>query len=385
LGWVPLLETAHGALSLCYFLSCPWKAPMSLIYASFWAVLTILKEPVLLLCLLLVSKGWGITRHVLQRREVCFAGSVLALLYASVSVQMSLQHSVLAQVPMIIMYTVMLFEIATSIWANLRILKGQLVALQEMLPSEQLQSTPVFKKYRMFVGLSVAVALYAYLEIMIHSLLGEAEHADDFALFILLHQVMELLVAIIIGYHFRSRPFHIHTAQVAAVAAELADQMLPSITTIEVKMDLENGEPDKSCIDNRIAWCSDSDRARDNRLPATVIVLNPGDEELPPPPRSSALRPGRGLSDRRGADSAPYEGLEMATLPATSIGLEPVAEVSPQQPASPQPSPLLESRGSPQRASPPPPALAHRGGTESDELLASASTPMEERDLEALS
>ena len=40
---------------------------------------------VLLLCLLLIAKGWCITRHTLQRREVCISGAVLALLYAAVS------------------------------------------------------------------------------------------------------------------------------------------------------------------------------------------------------------------------------------------------------------------------------------------------------------
>ena len=38
---------------------------------------------------ILLAKGWCITRHFLHRREVCVAGSILALLYASVSVQMS--------------------------------------------------------------------------------------------------------------------------------------------------------------------------------------------------------------------------------------------------------------------------------------------------------
>ena len=65
----------------------------------------------MLLCLLLVAKGWCITRHYLQRREVCIAGSILALLYASVSVQLSLQ-STYAIVPMVIMYLCMLAEIS---------------------------------------------------------------------------------------------------------------------------------------------------------------------------------------------------------------------------------------------------------------------------------
>ena len=45
----------------------------------------------MLLCLLLVSKGWCITRNTLQRREVCLAGCNLALLYAAVSIQLSVR------------------------------------------------------------------------------------------------------------------------------------------------------------------------------------------------------------------------------------------------------------------------------------------------------
>jgi len=125
LCWVPIIEVIHGVLSLFNYLSCPWGTILSLVYATFWSIVTILKEPVLLLCLLLVAKGWGVTRHALHRREVCVSGLVLALLYASVSVQMSLQQTILAQVPMIIMYVVMLIEIGWSIHSNLRILNGQ--------------------------------------------------------------------------------------------------------------------------------------------------------------------------------------------------------------------------------------------------------------------
>lgn len=37
-----------------------------------------------------------------------------------------------------------------------------------------------------------------------------------------------------IGYTFRAQPFNVLFQQVQQVASELADQMLPTITTIEV-------------------------------------------------------------------------------------------------------------------------------------------------------
>ena len=163
--WVPIMESVHGLLSLFNYFSCPWESVLSLVYATFWSIVTILKEPVMLLCLLLVAKGWCITRHFLHRREVCVAGSILALLYASVSVQMSLR-SPLATVPMVIMYVAMLVEISWSIFNNLRILKAQLLALRSL--GVDPRTTPAFTKYIMFKRLAYATALYAALELAIH-------------------------------------------------------------------------------------------------------------------------------------------------------------------------------------------------------------------------
>merc|ERR1719488_341058 len=170
--WVPIMEFVHGLLSLFNYFSCPWESILSLVYATFWSIVTILKEPVMLLCLLLVAKGWCITRHFLHRREVCIAGTILALLYASVSVQMSLQ-SPLATVPMVIMYVAMLVEISWSIFNNLRILKAQLLALRAL--GVDPLTTPALTKYR---RLAAIVALYALLELLIHSIFshGKFEH-----------------------------------------------------------------------------------------------------------------------------------------------------------------------------------------------------------------
>ena len=121
---------------------------------------TILKEPIILLCLLLVAKGWGITRHSLERREICVAGSILALLYASVSVNMSLQTPA-SQVPMIIMYLAMLAEISSSVHANITILSSQLDALRNLEVLSDTTATPVFAKLRSFQVLAGCVGVYA--------------------------------------------------------------------------------------------------------------------------------------------------------------------------------------------------------------------------------
>ena len=69
------------------------------------------------------------------------------------------------------------------------------------------------------------------------------------------------------------------------VASELADQLLPSITTVEIKPDMLNG-PDL------IAWRSDLRLGAegDTHMPATLVVLNPGDVETSQPATAPSRR-----------------------------------------------------------------------------------------------
>ena len=319
--WVPLVEVGHGVLSLFNYLSCPWDTILSLIFATFWSIgarlplatlahsntqhrlrpprlrltacsvcppvaVTILKEPIILLCLLLVAKGWGITRHSLERREICVAGSILALLYASVSVNMSLQTAV-SQIPMIIMYLAMLGEISSSVHANVTILSSQLHALRNLEVLSDPTATPVHMKLRMFQVLAGCVGLYACLEVTIHVYFANTVHDHYFAAFIACHQAMELVVATSIGYTFRARSFHVHFSQAAQVAAELADQMLAPFTTIQV-------EPTAEESAGRIAWRTapptEGAPTESKSLPPTLLLLNPGDVEVPQPCRASGVQ-----------------------------------------------------------------------------------------------
>ena len=69
------------------------------------------------------------------------------------------------------------------------------------------------------------------------------------------------------------------------MASELADQLLPSITTVEIKPDLLNGA-------DLIAWRADLRLGAegDTHMPATLVVLNPGDVEMPPPSTVTSRR-----------------------------------------------------------------------------------------------
>ena len=54
-----------------------------------WAVVAILKEPVILVCLTMVAKGWCITRASLDQHELAILAALITLLYISVVVQLS--------------------------------------------------------------------------------------------------------------------------------------------------------------------------------------------------------------------------------------------------------------------------------------------------------
>ena len=91
---VPAIQLVHSILSICAFSACPWEGTRSMVFAVAWAMLTGLKGPIMLQALLLVAKGWCITRDELSRREGCLMALNLAFLWMAVSVHNSTQtHS----------------------------------------------------------------------------------------------------------------------------------------------------------------------------------------------------------------------------------------------------------------------------------------------------
>ena len=130
------------------------------------------------------------------------------------------------------MYAFILADVATSIYSNLRILKAQMLALRAF--GVDPIDTPVHVKYRMFVRLSYITLVFVILELSIHRVFT-GQPTELYWLFVLLHQLMELVVAVGIGHTFRAQPFNVLFQQVQRVAAELAEQLMPSITTVQLK------------------------------------------------------------------------------------------------------------------------------------------------------
>lgn len=117
LFWVPLVEVLHGTLSVFYYWSCPWASTGAKVLAAIWVVLSILKEPIILVCLLMVSKGWCITRASLTSSEVAVSSTIVTCLYAAVIVQMAMRPG-WAIAPVLLLYAGMLVNVMSSIFTK---------------------------------------------------------------------------------------------------------------------------------------------------------------------------------------------------------------------------------------------------------------------------
>lgn len=84
LTWLPAVECVYTFLCIFYYAACPWESFGSQLVAAALLMVVILKEPLNLLCLLLVSKGWCITRDSLSYSENRVIVVTVLLLYASV-------------------------------------------------------------------------------------------------------------------------------------------------------------------------------------------------------------------------------------------------------------------------------------------------------------
>ena len=110
LVWVPAIECVHAALACMHYLFCPWKLSAEKMAGAAWAVVTILKQPVILVCLMMAAKGWCITRRHLPSRELFQSALVVAFLYTCVIIEMSAPR-VVALVPVLLATFVVFFVV----------------------------------------------------------------------------------------------------------------------------------------------------------------------------------------------------------------------------------------------------------------------------------
>lgn len=274
LAWLPAVECIYTFLCIFYYAACPWTSFSSQLVAAALLMVVILKEPLNLLCLLLVAKGWCITRDSLSYNENRIIVVTVVLLYASVVFELFAPDNssgVLWMIPIIIAYMVMLTNAAMSTWTNMRILKSQLLAMAALNINPL--TTPAYAKYVMFRRLAFATAAYVAMELLIHTLTSVLD--SPVFVFLLCHQLMELVVVTYIGVQFRARPLSAVFQQMQQFSLQLAEQLLPSVTTISLNR-LELSAP------GMVEWSDKMEAPPDasEQDEMTLIVVNPGGEEL---------------------------------------------------------------------------------------------------------
>ncbi|KAJ1628090.1 hypothetical protein T492DRAFT_162757 [Pavlovales sp. CCMP2436] len=271
LTWLPLVEAFYTFLCIFYYGACPWESFGEQLVAAALLMVVILKEPLNLLCLLLVAKGWHITRDSLHHGENRVVIVSVILLYSAVVFQL-FGSTVLWMLPILIAYVIMFVNIIFSIFTNMRILKAQLLAMG--LLSIDPATTPAYAKYLMFQRLALATAAYVCLELLIHLSTSLAKDSNGNGvplwIFSLLHQSMELGCAIYIGLTFRARQLSFVFQQMQDFGLQLAEQLLPSVTSVSISS-LEISAP------GMVEW-SDKMQEPPDAAAATLIVVNPGGE-----------------------------------------------------------------------------------------------------------
>ena len=199
------------------------------------------------------------------------------LLYSSIVVQFASTHWA-AVIPMLVMWSAMLVNVIASILANLRVLKAQLLALRTF--NVDATTTPAFTKYRMFVTLLVCTVLYYVMDITIF-IFASLKLVPPWAS-ALARQLLEIITAALIGHAFRARPLNAMFEQVQQIAMDLAQDLLPQISTVTVDVAALRG-------DGTVPWSRAIDLQAAKRTgqlspvltpPEMLLVLNPADTEL---------------------------------------------------------------------------------------------------------
>ena len=268
---IPLVGVAHSALSIAYYELCPWDSLYAQFAGAAWIVLTILKEPVILVCLLAVAKGWCITRQSLSSAEMIYSTAIVALLYTAVVVQLSLRHA-LRLVPMMTMWLAMLINIMSATITNLRVLKAQLLAIRSF--NVDATTTPAFTKYQMYRSLLWCTAAYFLFDSIVFTL-AVVDVGKPYVL-AGCRQSLELITTFAIGYTFRARPFNVMFEHVQQLAVDLAQEMLPQLDTVTIDIAALRGN-------DTVPWSRDisltaAAAAAERTPPPSLLVINPADD-----------------------------------------------------------------------------------------------------------
>ena len=348
---IPALSAVFSLLSICYYEMCPWDLGYQQLVSAAWVVLVILREPVFVVCLLMVAKGWRITRNDLAQNEIALCGTVVLLLYATVTIQLSI-GGLLSAIPQLLVWFGLLVVVLSAVITNLRVLKAQLLALRSF--NIDATTTPAFTKYSMFAWLLVFASIYFGLDITLFALAAANVGGQAWLWHALCRQILELALTISIGWIFRARPFNVLFEQVQQLVRDVAGDMLPQLSTVNIDVAALRGDGTVPWSrEMRLEQARGAQSAADGApVPAAATPCAADAPSVEPPPMLLVLNP----TDK--PDELLHRGIVVVAVRLTSASHGPQASRPPVHSHSQAPRPTAPVHSHSQAPRPTAPADA---------------------------
>jgi len=154
--------------------------------------------------LLMVAKGWMITRGALHTFEVRRVSAMIFLLMVSKALYIWVNGFVLFF--LVIMYVLMLRYIFSSIVENTTNLSNQ-IAILRTIPNFNISKTPVWTKQKMYKRFQVAMVVYISVDVIFHLwatiFLSATPWVED-----AMEHFISALMVMCVGYTYAMRPFN---------------------------------------------------------------------------------------------------------------------------------------------------------------------------------
>eukprot|EP00602_Paraphysomonas_sp_CaronLab_P000814 CAMPEP_0185029002 /NCGR_PEP_ID=MMETSP1103-20130426/15091_1 /TAXON_ID=36769 /ORGANISM="Paraphysomonas bandaiensis, Strain Caron Lab Isolate" /LENGTH=504 /DNA_ID=CAMNT_0027563601 /DNA_START=64 /DNA_END=1578 /DNA_ORIENTATION=+ len=229
---IPVVKVLVLILGVSFWATCEkWKM------CSFWLGVSLINthlvfETGMMVCFLLIAKGWSITRDNFSANE--WRGIIMSMsaFYMCNSIILVLESSVLDQrgfwIANTLLYGLMYLYIILNVQSQLRLLTSQVQLLGDDVP--QPIAGPLRMKHRMYIFFLVLVLLNISFEVYLHSLLASSGKMWKV---LLVYEVSNLLILGTVGYIFRPREYSPFFFMVQATMNDNRTRPIPLIEGTE--------------------------------------------------------------------------------------------------------------------------------------------------------
>ena len=272
---LPLVKICVLAIGTSFWATCE-----SWMMCSFWIGVLLLNthlvyETGIVVCFLLIAKGWSITRDNLPANE--WRGVIFAVcsFYLSTSIVLVLDSSVLTTqgfwIACSLLYGSMYIYIVRSALNELYLMKHQVDLLDTASDVPEAIGGPLRGKYCMYICFLALVLCNLVMEIVLHALLNKY---GRMWIVLSVYEISDLVICGLVFFLFRPRDF---SPFFFMVPATLNDNRTRPIPIIEASDDT------KESAEIEIAPLLRSHNqsvGRDNNNDKMVVVRNPGGEVM---------------------------------------------------------------------------------------------------------